>query len=133
MLVHRLRAEHDAILVGRVTEEREHPLLNVRHWSGPDPIKMVLSSDHGIEEVFEECRNKQLLSLLVEGGRSTLQSFIDADLWDEIRVETGSAVVGDGTPAPSVPATAIQRKRESVDGNILSWYCQKTAKGTLFD
>ena len=38
MLVHRLRAENDAILVGRVTEEREHPRLDVRHWSGPSPV-----------------------------------------------------------------------------------------------
>ena len=33
MLVHKLRAENDAILVGRVTDEREHPQLDVRHWA----------------------------------------------------------------------------------------------------
>jgi diaminohydroxyphosphoribosylaminopyrimidine deaminase/5-amino-6-(5-phosphoribosylamino)uracil reductase len=122
MLVHQLRAENDAILVGKVTEEREHPQLNVRHWSGPDPVKMVLSSDHGIDKVFEECQDKQLLSLLVEGGCATLQSFISAGLWDEIRVETGTAVVGDGTPAPSVPATAVLRQREMADGNVITHY-----------
>ena len=30
MLVHKLRAEYDAILVGRVTDDMEHPQLNVR-------------------------------------------------------------------------------------------------------
>ena len=122
MLVHRLRAEHDAILVGRVTEEREHPQLNVRHWSGPDPVKMVLSSDHGIDAVFEECRDRQLLSLLVEGGRATLQSFIDAGLWDEIRVETGTFAVGDGTSSPQVPSTATLRRRDMIDGNMFTLY-----------
>ena len=34
MLVHKLRAEADAILVGRVTAERDQPRLDVRHWSG---------------------------------------------------------------------------------------------------
>ena len=42
MLVHRLRAQYDAILVGRVTDEREHPRLTVREWSGPDPLRLVL-------------------------------------------------------------------------------------------
>ncbi len=43
MLVHKLRAENDAILVGRITDEREHPALDVRHWSGRNPRRIVLS------------------------------------------------------------------------------------------
>lgn len=128
MLVHRMRAENDAILVGRVTEQREHPRLNVRRWSGPDPVKFVLSSDHGIEDVFEECRNRQLLSLLVEGGSTTLQSFVDAGLWDEMRVETGAFTVGGGTPAPRVPASAQLLHHEQIDGNVISSYVN-TKKG----
>ena len=111
MLVHRLRAENDAILVGRVTEEREHPRLDVRHWSGPSPVKMVLSGSFGLDAVVSSCREQQLLSLLVEGGRQTHQSFIDAGLWDEIR-----------TPAPQVPANAILRSREWLDGNIVEYW-----------
>ena len=53
-LVHRLRSECDVILVGRVTEERERPRLNVRLWSGRDPVKRVLSRDYGIEEVIAD-------------------------------------------------------------------------------
>ena len=34
MLSHKLRAENDAILVGRITDERDHSQLNVRDWSG---------------------------------------------------------------------------------------------------
>lgn len=119
MLVHKLRAEHDAILVGRVTEEREHPLLNVRHWHGPSPQKMVLSKAHGIDAVMAECREHQWLSLLVEGGRHTLQSFIDKDLWDEIRIETGHVVVGGGTVAPAIPSHAILLHHEIVDGHMV--------------
>ena len=43
MLVHKLRAEEDAILVGRVTDEREHPQLNVREWCGRSPVRFVVS------------------------------------------------------------------------------------------
>ena len=111
MLVHQLRAEHDAILVGRVTEEREHPRLDVRRWSGPNPVKMVLSHDHDIDAILAECRERQLLSLLVEGGRQTLQSFIDRRLFDEIRIETGNCVVGGGTPVPILPDDLISYGR----------------------
>ena len=122
MLVHRLRAENDAILVGRVTEEREHPRLDVRYWSGPSPVKMVLSGAFGLDAVVSSCRERQLLSLLVEGGRQTHQSFIDAGLWDEIRIETGNMITGGGTPAPQVPANAILRSREWQDGNIVEYW-----------
>ncbi len=122
MLVHRLRAENDAILVGRVTEEREHPRLDVRHWGGPSPVKMVLSGSFGLDAVVSSCREQQLLSLLVEGGRQTHQSFIDAGLWDEIRIETGNIITGGGTPAPQVPANAILRSREWQEGNIVEYW-----------
>ena len=46
MLSHKLRAEEDAILVGRVTEEREHPQLTVRYWAGPSPKRLVVDRQH---------------------------------------------------------------------------------------
>lgn len=41
MRVHRLRAEHKAILVGRHTALLDNPSLNVRCWSGPQPLRVV--------------------------------------------------------------------------------------------
>ena len=46
MLSHKLRAEEDAILVGRVTNEREHPQLTVRQWDGPNPKRLVIDRQH---------------------------------------------------------------------------------------
>ena len=105
MLVHKLRATEDAILVGRTTDEREHPQLNIRHWNGKDPVRFVLSHDNTIDDIIEQCRQRQLQSLIVEGGTKTLQSFIERDLWDEIRIETAPITVTDGTPAPALPVT----------------------------
>ena len=39
-------------------------------------------------------------SLLIEGGRQTLQSFIDDNLWDEARVFNGNGHLKSGTKAP---------------------------------
>ena len=129
MLVHQLRAEEDAILVGRVTDEREHPRLDVREWSGRSPVRFVLSHENGMEKILNECYECSLQSLIVEGGRMTLQSFIDSDLWDEIRVETNAqGLLQDGetkngsTSAPIIPQNAICYRTECFDSNTIAWY-----------
>ncbi|MBR5084987.1 MAG: bifunctional diaminohydroxyphosphoribosylaminopyrimidine deaminase/5-amino-6-(5-phosphoribosylamino)uracil reductase RibD [Prevotella sp.] len=122
MLVHKLRAEEDAIVVGRVTDEREHPQLTVRHWSGRNPVRFVLSHSFPIERLMKECRSRQLQSLIVEGGRQTLLSFLDRGLYDEIRVEYGHISVGNGTPAPPLPQNLTLFSEEKYDGNIIRRY-----------
>lgn len=41
-LTHALRSHHDAILVGIGTVLADRPRLTVRHWSGDDPVPIVL-------------------------------------------------------------------------------------------
>jgi diaminohydroxyphosphoribosylaminopyrimidine deaminase/5-amino-6-(5-phosphoribosylamino)uracil reductase len=115
MLSHKLRAEEDAILVGRITDEREHPQLNVREWCGPDPKRLVIDHAHPLN--IDSLYSQNIQSLIVEGGASTLNSFIEQDLWDEIRVETSNQTVTNGTRAPIVPANAIVVSSKAYDGN----------------
>ena len=123
MLSHQLRSQEDAILVGRVTDEREHPRLDVREWSGRSPRRFVLSHATSIETILEECYQQHLQSLIVEGGARTLSSFLDAGLWDEIRVETNpSLVVGSGTPAPLLPEEVNAYSCQQYDGNTIVRY-----------
>ncbi|KFC59433.1 diaminohydroxyphosphoribosylaminopyrimidine deaminase [Flavobacterium gilvum] len=42
-------------------------------------------------------------SVIIEGGLQTLQTFIDANLWDEARIFTGKAFLGNGIKAPLIP------------------------------
>ncbi len=53
---------------------------------------------HVMKFLFEE----RLQSLIVEGGRKLLQSFIDSNLWDEARIFTGSQFFCDGIKAPNL-------------------------------
>ena len=46
-LVHKWRAEEDAILVGKNTAKYDNPTLNVRDWEGKDPLRIVI--DHQLE------------------------------------------------------------------------------------
>ena len=121
MLNHKLRAEEDAILVGRVTDEREHPQLTVRHWHGPSPRRMVVDRLHRLN--FESLHAHEIQSLIVEGGAKTLQSFIVQDLWDEIRVETNLGLtVGGGTRAPQLPPNVVVADKKTYDSNIIVSY-----------
>ena len=122
MLCHKLRSEADAIAVGRITNDREHPQLNVRHWyTVKHPRRIVLSHDHPLDLYGLYADNVQ--SLIVEGGAKTLQSFLDSSLWDELRVETNLALtVPKGTPAPLIPPSAKFIGKETYGDNIITHY-----------
>lgn len=122
MLSHQLRAEEDAILVGHTTDVREHPQLTVRHWHGPNPKRVVLTHQRPLYQLIDDLYQQGIQSLIVEGGRQTHESFIQAGLWDEIRVETGTITVSDGTRAPQLPANVSLLSRKMYDGNILCCY-----------
>ncbi len=129
MLNHKLRAEEDAILVGRVTDEREHPQLTVRHWVGSNPIRMVIDSRHPLD-MDALCR-QDVQSLIVEGGRKTLESFLQQGLWDEVRVETNTHLtVSGGTAAPSIPIESKLVKTEVYNDNIISTYSRQESIST---
>ena len=116
MLSHKLRAEEDAILVGRVTNERDHPQLTVRDWRGQNPKRLVIDHSHPLN--LESLHAHHIQSLIVEGGAKTLCSFMEQGLWDEIRVETNlQMTVADGTRAPQIPKHAVVDRIEAYDGH----------------
>jgi diaminohydroxyphosphoribosylaminopyrimidine deaminase/5-amino-6-(5-phosphoribosylamino)uracil reductase len=59
-------------------------------------------TENVLPQVIEKLYQEQLQSLLVEGGSQLLQSFIDANLWDEIHIEHCPMLLGDGVPAPLI-------------------------------
>ena len=125
MLSHQLRAEEDAILVGHTTDAREHPQLTVRHWHGPNPKRIVLTHDRPLLQLMEDLYQHGIQSLIVEGGRRTHESFIEAGLWDEIRVETAAVTVTNGTRSPQLPAEVKVRSQQVYDKNIIVTYTKQ--------
>jgi diaminohydroxyphosphoribosylaminopyrimidine deaminase/5-amino-6-(5-phosphoribosylamino)uracil reductase len=51
-----------------------------------------------VAKLFEN----NIQSIIIEGGRKTIQSFIDANLWDEARVFIGEKNLNEGTRAPKL-------------------------------
>ena len=71
----------------------------------PDHVKHIVVEDNDqiIQTLCNQMFERQIQKILIEGGAATLQSFIDANLWDECRIITNSKALKDGTRAPVFP------------------------------
>lgn len=149
-LVHKWRSQEQAILVGTKTVLDDNPKLDVRDWSGENPIRIVLdrtgkiSEDYSVKDrktktiiitesqnfknsdniFYENCTfdnslastisdilfRHEIQSVIVEGGRQTLQTFIDANLWDEALVFKGNVSLKKGISAPNLRGYLIKKQ-----------------------
>jgi len=159
-LVHKWRSEEQAILVGTQTVIDDNPILDVRNWTGSNPIRVVLDKNNRIpndsyvfnnqcktivisktttnrdkenlifdnvdlekeiaQQLTQAMYRHQIQSVIIEGGRQTLQTFIDANLWDEARVFSGITIFGDGTRAPILPKSNRKNQVIGQDELIIS-------------
>jgi len=67
-----------------------------------------------IPQILDVLYQNQIQSIIIEGGRQTLQSFIDENLWDEARIFVGKTSFLNGTKAP------IITRKNTTKTNILS-------------
>jgi len=137
-LVHKWRAEEQAILVGTNTVKEDNPSLTVRDWTGTHPLRVVIDRKKALSKSYsvfnsesetiiisedevnfntplaqEICRflhSKDINSVIIEGGSKTLQTFIDENLWDEARVFTGNVEFKDGIKAPHLSGQRISKQ-----------------------
>lgn len=59
-------------------------------------------SKNSAEQILEVLYKHQIQSVIIEGGRQTLQTFIDENLWDEARIFTGQLLIEKGINAPNI-------------------------------
>jgi diaminohydroxyphosphoribosylaminopyrimidine deaminase/5-amino-6-(5-phosphoribosylamino)uracil reductase len=157
-LVHRWRSEEDAILVGTTTARHDNPCLNVRHWPGKSPVRIVLDRSlslppdlhlfdgsqptsiyhqataappenrpnvsyapaDSLEAMLTDLHQQRIQSVLVEGGAQTLTAFLEADLWDEIRLFRSPASLNAGVLAPQASGRLIDQ--QAVGDDTLFYY-----------
>lgn len=60
--------------------------------------------------VLDILHKKDIQSVIIEGGKQTLQTFIYANLWDEARVFKGTNSFGNGTKAPDFKGNLISKE-----------------------
>lgn len=137
VIVHKWRSEEQAILIGYNTYLNDHPQLNTRLFTGKSPRRYLMARnpenvsgiegfrllpDH-LENALATLYGDKVQSVIVEGGRKTLDLFISSGLWDEARVLTGTPRWGKGTPAPQLQGEPV--KTMSVVGNAIRFYRNK--------
>jgi diaminohydroxyphosphoribosylaminopyrimidine deaminase/5-amino-6-(5-phosphoribosylamino)uracil reductase len=156
-MVHKWRAEEDAVLVGTRTAAHDNPALNVREWSGRNPVRVVLDRFLKLDErlaVFDRtqatlCYNvlkheekpnlsliriddtnfteniihdlwkRNIQSVLIEGGATTLNFFLERSLWDEARVFKSPRSFHHGIAAPLTRGRVV--RRENVGDDLLEY------------
>ena len=138
-LVHKMRAENMAIMVGTRTVLLDNPRLLNTHWEGRNPVRVTVDR-HGVipadarifsDEtgtivyrertdwpfILSDLAERGIHSILVEGGPTLLNHILETGIWDEIHVEVAPELtIGEGVAAPSV---ALPEEYESVDGHRL--------------
>lgn len=72
------------------------------------------------QEMMRELYKRNIHSIIIEGGKQTTQSFIDANLWDEARVFTGESNLGKGISSPVL--NEKPKYEEKILTDVLSWY-----------
>ena len=119
VLVHKWRAESNAILIGYKTLITDQPQLTTRYWTGKNPVRYVLKDHRETNIIYEgfrvlldedlahELTKMYIMNnigiLMVEGGAYTLNKFIDKGVWDECRVITNKNMyIQNGVPAPNI-------------------------------
>ena len=157
---HLLRAEVQAILVGKNTVLQDNPALTVRAVNGKNPIRVVLDSNLSLprnltvfsteaptivlnctksfedenclgikletlsaEKILEVLYEQSIQSVLIEGGKSTLETFINARLWDEAMVIVGQHSFEEGISAPTFHG--IPARSESFFGDHIYYYTNR--------
>ncbi len=75
-----------------------------------------------IPQIFNALNKLQLQSVIIEGGAKLLQSFIDENTWDEVRVISNEElIIGSGLSAPVLKNSSLFEER-TIKNDTISFY-----------
>ncbi|MFV8326754.1 bifunctional diaminohydroxyphosphoribosylaminopyrimidine deaminase/5-amino-6-(5-phosphoribosylamino)uracil reductase RibD [Flavobacterium sp. ZS1P14] len=72
------------------------------------------------KQILKALYQHQIQSVIIEGGRQTLQTFIDVNLWDEARIFVGNIQFTTGTKAPILDKKPFKKYSIANDELIIS-------------
>ncbi|PRD56890.1 bifunctional diaminohydroxyphosphoribosylaminopyrimidine deaminase/5-amino-6-(5-phosphoribosylamino)uracil reductase RibD [Sphingobacterium gobiense] len=104
-------------------DEAETIVFNAYHtdWQKSKKLIALEHFDRYLpQQILYQLYLMDVQSLIIEGGAKTIQSFIDAGIWDEARVFVSQSSWKQGRPAPLI--NAIVSTRQKVGGDDLRFY-----------
>jgi len=93
-----------------------------------DNVEYVkINFDEFVNEVLKYLYRQNIISVLVEGGSKTLQYFLNAGVFDEIRIlRSRTKIFGEGIPSPVLPENIVNVHHFSSDeDDVLVYYSSK--------
>lgn len=86
-----------------------------------------IKKENFLTELMDALYQEQIQSVIIEGGRFTLQQFIDGDLWDEaIIIKNENLRLENGTEAPQFTGRKPLRTEDFRDNSIEFYQYQTT-------
>ncbi len=99
------------------SETAQKPVGNIRQVKIPSDPDMT-------DGILNYLYDNQIQSVIVEGGRATLEGFIRRNLWDEARVFTGEQFFRSGIRAPRLIEEVAEKQQMA--GSMLSIFRNQT-------
>jgi len=129
--VHKLRNEEQVILIGYNTFINDNPQLTNRFYGINQPQRFVWCENQkpappdssfsflygNIEDILSQLYTLKIQSVVVEGGKKTLNRFLEANLWDEAYILTGNVEWESGVEAPKLPF--VPESRMEIEGDVI--------------
>ena len=85
-------------------------------------VHIKIDKEKFLDQLLHSLFEMNIQSVLVEGGAKTLQSFIDLNMWDEVRTITNEKlIVENGISAPE-PKNFVLEKQEKFENDLLSYF-----------
>ena len=75
------------------------------------------------QQILYQLYLMDIQSVIIEGGKKTLEQFISSDLWDEARIFSSDRAWGKGNPAPQF--TGVLHTKQMVGSDQLKIYTRK--------
>ena len=95
--VHKIRSSVDAILVGYNTYKKDKPELTARIEGSKDPKRYFLPQNMvDLKRFVRDLKKDNVSSILVEGGKKTATSFLNAKLVDKVYLFISPEFFGTG-------------------------------------
>lgn len=97
---------------------------SVKHTEDENLLYYQLTGETNVvQQILNACFQLKIQSLLVEGGSQLLQSFINDDSWDEIRMIINNKMfAGEGLLSPVIPGNIAAFKREEILTDTIAYF-----------
>ena len=101
-------------------------IYNLRQASTAENVVYIkLEKENFIDQILQSLFEMNIQSVMIEGGSNTLQSFIDAGLWDEARIITNKElIIENGIAAPEMKGFLLEKRLE-YDTDVINFYSRK--------